>query len=320
MLFRLFIFNFYSFWIINQGLMVYSVPKSDLYLKYVIDVFNHIRIQDGWDLEEACKIKIGENSHKVSFNEILTKAVDKSNFSEKIPLINNLINLKYTEILKVFNIILDRFIQKCYNYKKDERYEVFIKCSLSLQKTLENSKDMLSKFSRATEFLSNINEKLTVDYGLELNSIDKQFRIINQQSSTISINKYDTVYVSLKNMETFQIFCNTIKNKIIELDMINEKWCCFNNNSVLATLLTLYGVQYDKNPATDRVENIFNNLKTLYEITIQNDFYNLGFTQLIYSTANGYIKPPFEKRVKKVSYSKPPLKRDREDREFKPNN
>ncbi|XP_050522141.1 uncharacterized protein LOC126894880 [Daktulosphaira vitifoliae] len=299
MLFRLFIFNFYSFWIINQGLMVYSVPKSDLYLKYVIDVFNHIRIQDGWDLEEVCEIKIGENSHKVSFNDILTKAVDKSNFSEKIPLINNLINLKYTEILKVFNIILDRFIQKCNNYKNDERYEVFINCSLSLQYALEYSKDMLSKLSCATEFLSNINEKLTVDYGLELNSIDKQFQIIIQQSSTILIHKYNAVYVALNDMEIFQIFCNTIKNKIIELDMINEKWCCFNNNSVLATLFTLYGVQYDKNPATDRVEKTFNNLKTLYKITIQNDFHNLGFTELIYSTANGYIKPPFEEENRK---------------------
>ncbi|XP_050526728.1 uncharacterized protein LOC126897273 [Daktulosphaira vitifoliae] len=299
MLFRLFIFNFYSFWILNQSSMVSCTFNLQEYFIYVIKVFNHIRRQDGWDLESSYFFRTGENSYKMFYlKEILTEAVDENNFVNKIPMINILINLRYTETVKVFKHLLCRFVQKCDGlHNKME----FINCSKELRKTVNKSSDMFRKLLHAAVFLSNIIDELNKNYKLNLISINNQMALMYGLTKK-NASEYNRIHIAKKVVANIRnlIYKSIDKKTIIELDKINIKSIYFTENSVQATLLTLYGITImpDTQQVTDTIEDLSSTLNLFYLTTIQNEFQGLGFEKLIDPNIIKNIERPNKENVK----------------------
>ncbi|XP_050537518.1 uncharacterized protein LOC126903377 [Daktulosphaira vitifoliae] len=284
--------NVYQFWILNQSSMVFcsSSSYSCNNLENIINIFNYIRQQDGWDLKMTYKLRIAENTCLIyQLKNILTE-VNKNNFKIKIPLINELIIFRYTESLKVFRYILNSFVKKCYSYEFVDAIN-FIDCSKKLRTAVQNSNTVIQKLLYAVVFLSNINEYLNNNYKLKLVSIVRQIRAI--YCMTYKEPKgYNNVYIANKVIGSVNgLITNTLEKKtLIELDEINNHFLHFNSNSVDATLVVKYSIDPKLKITKDTVDEHVAILGLYNAVTIQDEYELLGFDKLIDSDTKRQIE------------------------------
>ncbi|XP_050537510.1 uncharacterized protein LOC126903369 [Daktulosphaira vitifoliae] len=292
MLFRLFILNFYNFWILNQSSMVFCNLDSYSHnqLEYIINVFNYIRQQDGWDLKLTYKIRINEKTYqKYQLKHILTE-VDKYNFKKKITMISELIIFRYTESLKIFRHLLSCFVEKCYTYRKYDAIN-FIDCSKKLRTAVINLNPMFRKLLYAVVFLSNINDYLYIHYKLKLVSIVKHIGLLYSLTNK-KLPEYDDTYMANKMVGSIKkIICNALDNRIIvELDHINRYSLYFNSYSVDATLVVKYSIDPKLKITKDTVDELVEIFDLYTVVTIQDEYEGLGFDKLIVSDTKERIE------------------------------
>ncbi|XP_050527121.1 uncharacterized protein LOC126897504 [Daktulosphaira vitifoliae] len=281
MLFRFFILNFYNFWILNQCLMVFcsSSSNSGIDDKYVINAFNTIRQQIGWDLDRSYGFCIGENSYQYYNMEEIMSEINSSNFLEKIPRINKLIILRYTEYLKIFGRLLNSFVQFCHHKQHSE--EDFIHCCNELRNIVTISNRMFLKFLYVAIFLDHINSYLNTNHNLNLKSIITHIGVfyslaLKKPFKIIRLRTAKNMVRILKNFITY-----TIDKKISELDQINKSAIYNTHNSAHASLEVQYSMSRLQEIITNTVERHKTILIKFYKETLQDGYYDLGFDKLI---------------------------------------
>ncbi|XP_050525181.1 uncharacterized protein LOC126896437 [Daktulosphaira vitifoliae] len=283
MIFQIFILNFYSFWIINQICMVFCSSKLDssLNIQYVFDVYNIIRQQEGWNSNKSYGFVDNENNYQYFAKEDILAKVEKKNFYIQIPIINKLIIFRYTESLIVFRHLLNIFVQKCYKYRNSNE-KMFIYCSKELRKTVSKSNIMFLKLLYVTTLLDTINKSLYNNFQLNVISIVKQIGLLYALTLKNHLD-YDDMETANKVVgNARKLVFSTLDNKtLVEIHQISKSTLHHYSNSVKAILLVQYGIDLKRYRNTNTIEEHKEALYLFYNLTVKEEYYDLGFDKLI---------------------------------------
>ncbi|XP_050525970.1 MATH and LRR domain-containing protein PFE0570w-like [Daktulosphaira vitifoliae] len=286
---KYFVYIFFPFMFLNNDYFVNCKIKSSEYKKYVIDVVRHFCSQQGWILMPHIWAK-DEYLHGKPIHEFFKNKATCTNYIQILNIVICSLNIRYTEILSYFLIMINYIIDKCSIYLRKLNTTNFNNCSILLYDAVKMSAILFSKLLDAMLFMSHINLK-KIRYNMEcLATITDYIRPfsdftnlkMNQNPSGLLRDNDQDIFHEFKHIKNF--FKNIKKTiNLHELIKNHSMYLSVSKNHVPQYLKILYeeeSFNTFKNSNLD-VSVIKNLLINFYDQTIKNNYENIGFNELL---------------------------------------
>ncbi|XP_050546647.1 uncharacterized protein LOC126908528 [Daktulosphaira vitifoliae] len=286
----------------NHGLFVLSLTliyyniifveckiQETPYLNYLIEVGNHLCIQNGWKSMGNLHLKL--NSKRIfRVPDLMAQKLEPKNVFNVFYNIVDILNYRYSEVLSTFVELLNIVVDICIHFLNANVLEIFINCVLLLVKVINNSSTMFENLCNAMTFISYMDFKLVFpELKTNLITIVHDIYEIKNHKYFKKI-RYEYLFVNL------QVFIET-KDFIGDVSKIANN-CFEKNKSIINTgekidLKTECEIEYltYNRDFPDFIQFMCNKINSFYTETIKINYEDLGFIQLINPTNHKFIHP-----------------------------
>ncbi|XP_050520420.1 uncharacterized protein LOC126893912 [Daktulosphaira vitifoliae] len=268
------------------------------YKNYVKSVFGYIYSQI--ELNQMQNQNLHQDPNK-SFIvlEAFQPYAYMNDFRENYSYTINLLNFKYTGILKKFLNYLDIILQQCKQFRDENLWENFICCITSLIEELKNSKTLFENLYNAMKFISYIDVRYVFNGNNVPNAIVdeidffKQF-VLQYTSETVSfdLNSLPNLKDSetkFKNLNEFYTEASEIVNNMFQKSVIIDT--SVNTNS------TTNPINESSNENDLYLVYLTcSNLNAFYNETIEIWYKNLGFEEFLNPKIPKFT-PPIHRKI-----------------------
>ncbi|XP_050546645.1 uncharacterized protein LOC126908526 [Daktulosphaira vitifoliae] len=264
------------------------------YLNYIIEIGNHLCIQNGWKSMRNLHMKL-DSIGFLSVPDLIEKKLNTDNLLSVFYNIVYILNYRYSEVISTFVELLNIVVDICEHFLDAQLFEIFINCTISLVEVINNSLTMFENLYNAMTFISYIDFKLVYPE-LETNPytiVDYIYEIKNH----IYFKKilYEFLFVNL------QVFIET-KEFISDISKIANN-CYEKNKSIINTdekidLKTKCETEYltHNSDFPEFIQFMCHKMNIFYTEMIKINYEDLGFIQLINPT-NHKFKPPIDESI-----------------------
>lgn len=285
----------YGFSILFSSLTTIARPGicDKEYYDYLEVVVEHIKVQSGWSSMKHIKIVDFELETDLSIEEHFQ--LNLSDHNILIAMFNQiaeLVNCRYAEILKIFSFQLTTVAKDCNYFNQGESYENVMRCAVLLQDIINHSAPLFEKLYAALTFLSMIDVKFLhlTSYNYAAYIVDQLYYAKNYVSSMAKANLFNFTDNQgniitgkiLDFLESVMEFCLDITKKLNGIPPLESKVVMYSKVEV--NFKQIYQKKYS-DVHSNFVDFMSAKIKKFLDDAMQNDFINLGFTQLLEPTS-----------------------------------
>ncbi|XP_050525966.1 uncharacterized protein LOC126896868 isoform X2 [Daktulosphaira vitifoliae] len=264
--------------------------KSQEYKKYVIEVLSHMCNQHGWNTMPHILVK-DSKFEKLTISEAIKEKDISSSYIHVLHLLIYSLNCRYAEIIFYYDLLISIIINKCNDELTSNNTENFKICIIHLYDAVKDSSNMFDKLFNAMKFMNQIDLRLInklikvpTTFVNELKPFVEFTRLKVDQFPQGLLNadelKISQEFLSIKNFHDV----NAIE-PYLRIVYDEEYFNCLNKSKLLQT------------------EIIKKKLQKFYYITIENDFVNCGFMELLEPSNHKLIPPQLEDENLKTDVS-----------------
>ncbi|XP_050546656.1 uncharacterized protein LOC126908534 [Daktulosphaira vitifoliae] len=264
------------------------------YLNYLIEIEDHLCIQNGWKSAGNLYVKL-DSIGFLSVQDLVAQKLNKKNVLSVFNNIVDILNYRYSEVLLTFVELLNIVNGICVHLLDAKILENFINCTILLVKVINNSMTMFDNLYNVMTFISYMDFKLVFPE-LKTNPITivhDMYEIKNH----IYLKKiqYEYHYVDLQVfIETKEFIGNVSKSA----NNCFEKNKSIINTSEKIDLKTKCKTEYlaHNRDFMDFIQFMCHKINSIYTETIKINYDDLGFIQLINPT-NHKFKPLIDESI-----------------------
>ncbi|XP_050543337.1 uncharacterized protein LOC126906670 [Daktulosphaira vitifoliae] len=285
--FGLFIFSIYTILICSGIFAVNCEVLKKHYMKYLINVVNHIRVQEGWYSMHHLSLN-NKSSQQISIREAFIYNYGSDQLEVMFTNIIYLINVKYAEVLNKFVEFINIGTDHCEEYLIAQSFENFNICINLLEVEVKKSEYMFEHLYKAVSFLSYLDLKyiftkrlgnpyVIVEEIYFVKNFISNLKLYNQLCDTNLLTNY-TVDIMKAVITNIKQFIGEVANVVQGiLNKLNIE------NNVPLKLKLILNTEYDmyKTDYSCFIDFLFKKLNDFYTFTIENDFIGLGFSELL---------------------------------------
>ncbi|XP_050523007.1 uncharacterized protein LOC126895314 [Daktulosphaira vitifoliae] len=305
--------EFYSFILISIGIFIVKLDETvkcnctpvnnyrEDYRNYIKTVISHIFSHI--ESKEILNLKLKQDSIcTISVDEVFKPNTKYTNFKTNYFYTINLINFKYTEILKHFLDYIDIILQLCNKFHKRNLEENFICCVTSLIDEVKNSKTMFENLHNAMTFFSYIDVRFVFHGSIMPNVIIDEIDFFQKyvlqkisENSHLDLNRhldlnclpnFQDSEMNFKNLNEFHIVASKIVNNLYQ-----------NSNIIIDTSIKTNSTTIGMNEDDSYLVYLTcSKLKSFYNKNIEIWYKNLGFEQFLNPRTSKLI-PPIEPNI-----------------------
>ncbi|XP_050520412.1 uncharacterized protein LOC126893904 [Daktulosphaira vitifoliae] len=270
-----------------------STDYHDDYKNYINTVISYIHSQIV--LNEKQNLKLNQCfKNNISFRQAFLPEGYMNDFRDKYSYTINVLNFKYTGILKKFLNYIDIILQQCKQFRDENLWENFICCVTSLVEEVKNSKTMFENLYNAMKFISEIDVRYVFNGNNVPNAIVdeidffKQF-VLQYTSETVSFDLNSLP--NLKDSETK--FKNLNEFYAVASEKVN---IMFQNNNLIDTFIETNSITNQITECSNKNDSYLvyltcSNLNAFYNETIDIWYKNLGFDLFFNPIIPKFIPP-----------------------------
>ncbi|XP_050525964.1 uncharacterized protein LOC126896866 [Daktulosphaira vitifoliae] len=277
--------------------------NSEEYKKYVIEVLSHMCNQHGWNTMPHILLN-DRKFEKLTISEAIKEKDISSSYIHIFHLLIYSLNCRYAEIVFYYDLMISIIINKCNDELISKNTESFKICTIHLYDAVKDSTNMFDKLFDAMKFMNQIDLRLIhksikvpTTFVNELKPFVEFTRLKADQLPQGLLNadelKISQEFLSIKSFYGNREKINILKNLIA----INRVFYCVNIKAIEPYLRIVYDEEYfnclykSKLIKTEIIKEI---LQRFYYITIENDFVNCGFMELLEPINHKLIPPQLE--------------------------
>ncbi|XP_050520803.1 uncharacterized protein LOC126894101 [Daktulosphaira vitifoliae] len=263
----------------------------DDYKNYIKTIIYHIYSQIL--LNEKQNLNQGSNN-TTFINKVFSSETNTNEFRDNYSYTINILNFKYTEILKNFLDYINVILHKCKQFQNNNLSENFISCVTLLVEEVKNSKTMFENLYKAMKYISDFDVRYVFQGKNVPNAIIDEIDFFKEyvsqkihKSEPFDLNKLPYLNDSETNFKNLNEFYTEATIKVNNL---------FQNSNIINTSVKT-------NSATNQIKECYNendsnvvyltcrNLNAFYDVTIEIWYKNLGFEQFLNPRASEFIPP-----------------------------
>ncbi|XP_050523006.1 uncharacterized protein LOC126895313 isoform X2 [Daktulosphaira vitifoliae] len=255
------------------------------YKNYIKTVVGYIRLNIG--LNEMQNLKFKKDSIcTISIEEAFKPEINYNNFKNNYFYTINLLNFKYTEILKNFLDYIDIILQVCKQFHERNLEEKFICCVTSLIEEVKNSKTMFENLYNGMTFISNIDVRFVFQGCImpnviinEINFFQKYVLYKISESSQLDHNTHFN-FNCLPNIEYSEMNFESLNEFLTVASIIVNN--LFKNSNIIDTSIKTNSTTIQNND--DEFYLVYltcSKLKSFYTENIEIWYKNLGFEKFL---------------------------------------
>ncbi|XP_050546646.1 uncharacterized protein LOC126908527 [Daktulosphaira vitifoliae] len=264
------------------------------YLNYLIEIGDHLCIQNGWKSMGNLHLK-HDSIGFLSVQDLVAQKLNEKNLISVFYNIIDILNYRYSEVLSTFVELLNIVVDICVHFLDANVLENFKNCTILLVKIINNSLTMFDNIYNAMTFISYMDFKLVFPE-LKTNPITIVHDIYEIKNH-IYFKKIQSEYHHVD----YQVFIET-KEFIGDVFKIANN-CFEKNKSIINTgekidLKTECETEYltHNRDFSEFIQFMCNKMNSFYTETIKINYEDLGFIQLINPTNNKF-KPPIDESI-----------------------
>ncbi|XP_050544378.1 uncharacterized protein LOC126907272 isoform X1 [Daktulosphaira vitifoliae] len=288
---QLSIFIFLYFTHLGNTKTIYPKSVKDRYLGYVITVIQHICDQKGWNSMQNLQLNHDEYGN-MTIKDAFSNKVHKYDVLDKFIIVVHLLNYKYTEVLRNYVELVTLSIKECVKYLTDNLFREFIDCTQLIENEVKNSTIMFDNLYHVMTFMSCFDTKwlfpkfkgipiVIVEeiyfayYNTNTMKISDKSFFIDQNGNFIpengisvlkSINNFiDQLNVMVEYHEVKKYILAEIPKRVNYYLIFEEKYYHYKSRNANRTAIDI----------------VLNMLESFCELTIKNDYENLGFKEIL---------------------------------------
>ncbi|XP_050545929.1 uncharacterized protein LOC126908091 [Daktulosphaira vitifoliae] len=305
--------EFYSIILMSIGISVLKIDEGvncicnyvnnypDNYRNYIKTVIDYI--SSHIELNEILNLKLKEDSNTTfSVEEVFISHRKYTKFKTNYFYTINVLNFKYTEILKNFLDYIDIILQKCKQFHERNLEENFICCVTSLVEEVKNSKTMFENLHNAMTFFSYIDVRFVFQGSIMPNVIIDEIDFFQKyvlqkisENSHLDLNRhfdlnclpnFQDSEMNFKNLNEFHTVASKIVNNLYQ-----------NSNIIIDTSIKSNSTTIDMNEDDSYLVYLTcSKLKSFYNKNIEIWYKNLGFEQFL-NPKTPQLLPPIDPNI-----------------------
>lgn len=283
-------FIYYVQWSIGNILYVNSSIKKDDYLKYLKKIVDHIRIQDGWNSIRHLEIYNHENKI-MTVGDMLAQDVGKNDIIRMFDVIVNLLNYKYTNIIKTFVEYISIILGEYNMYYRRQLSKEFIYCARSLEIEVKNSLPMFEHMYKAVTIIGYSELKNVIDTisSNSYNLIETIYFIKTYVKNIIlsmELDYFDHSDSAIVDIAKFSVSNITEFIKIVSQSIAPQSNALIKEpERVNLSLDCLHEFENNEQCHSNLTSFMCYKLDLFYDSTIINEYQNMGFTAFSFSNS-----------------------------------